>query len=125
MHEGYLLACRCGRLWRQRAQQGALQRSAAHQPFNQTPAGPHPPSAHPNPAPQGAAAERMGDLPMLESGVLISALLLNPTHELVRKNAVSLLKQLCLGTPHMAVRLVVRLAGLLPEASDAGVARAD
>ena len=32
----------------------------------------------------------------------------------------SLLKQLCLGTPHMTIRLVSRLAALLPQASIAG-----
>ena len=32
----------------------------------------------------------------------------------------SLLKQLCLGTPHMTIRLVLRLAALLPQASAAG-----
>lgn len=68
-----------------------------------------------------ATVVSLGNLPLLEYGELILALLLNPTHELVRKQAVVLLKQLCLGTPHMTVKLVIRLAKLLPDASAAGM----
>ena len=50
----------------------------------------------------------------------MSALLLNPTHDAVRSLAVSLLKQLCLGTPHMTMRLLSRLAAMLPQAAAAG-----
>ncbi len=72
------------------------------------------------PLTQPQSASSVSTLPLLESGALISALLLNPTHDSVRSLAVSLLKQLCLGTPHMTIRLVSRLAALLPQASAAG-----
>ncbi len=72
------------------------------------------------PLTQSQSASSVSSLPLLESGALISALLLNPTHDSVRSLAVSLLKQLCLGTPHMTIRLVSRLAALLPQASAAG-----
>lgn len=108
-------ACRHGRMWRQRAQRNALKRGALLHKDPQ-------PLAVPNESQEAAAdaASLLSDLPLLEHGVLISALLLNPTHELVRKQAVVLLKQLCLGTPHMTVKLGMRLAKLLPEASVAG-----
>lgn len=102
-------------MWRQRAQRSALKRGALlHNAFQ--------PLAVPDRNQEAAAdaASRLSDLPLLEHGVLISALLLNPIHELVRKQAVVLLKQLCLGSPHMTVKLVMRLAKLLPEASVAG-----
>lgn len=50
----------------------------------------------------------------------MSALLLNPTHDSVRSLSVSLLKQLCLDTPHMTLRLVSRLAAMLPQAAASG-----
>lgn len=50
----------------------------------------------------------------------MSALLLNPTHDSVRSLAVSLMKQLCLGTAHMTLRLLSRLAAMLPQAAAAG-----
>ena len=100
-------------MWRQRAQHKAIQRAFSTRPSSTTPS----PTPLAGPA---ATAGPLADLPLLEHGVLISALLLNPTHELVRKQAVTLLKQLCLGTPHMMIKLVMRLAKLLPDASAAG-----
>ena len=73
-------------------------------------------ASHPHPQIPTAASS----LSLLESGALISALLLNPTHDSVRSLAVSMLKQLCLGTPHMTIRLATRLAAMLPQASAAG-----
>ena len=101
-------------MWRQRAQHKAIQQATPQQAPSATP------SSIASPAGSLLPAAPLADLPLLEHGVLISALLLNPTHELVRKQAVTLLKQLCLGTPHMTIKLVMRLAKLLPDASAAG-----
>ncbi|KAL0024070.1 hypothetical protein WJX79_002966 [Trebouxia sp. C0005] len=113
-------ALRCGRLWRHHAHHKAMRRSTGTASATDLPS-PAPTTA-PLTYPQSASS--VSSLPLLESGALISALLLNPTHESVRSLAVSLLKQLCLGTPHMTIRLVSRLAALLPQASAAGPAAA-
>ena len=112
----YSSCYRCGRIWRRHAHSQAAQRSTGAALASLT--APTPLTHPPAPLPQPAAS--VSSLPLLESGALISALLLNPTHESVRSLAVSLLKQLCLGTPHMTIRLVSRLAALLPQASTAG-----
>lgn len=111
--------CRCGRIWHHHAQRKAVQRSAGTAP-------PGPPGANPqNPQaaashPRAAVAPATDALPLLESGALMSALLLNPTHDSVRSLSVSLLKQLCLDTPHMTLRLVSRLAAMLSQAAASG-----
>lgn len=110
--------CRCGRIWRHQAQRKALQRSATATPVLPPGADPQtPPAASSQSRPALPAAD---GLPLLESGALLSALLLNPNHESVRSLAVSLLKELCLGTPHMTIRLLTRLAAMLPQAAAAG-----
>ena len=108
--------CRCGRLWRHHAHRKAVRRSTGTASATDLP---HPATTTAS-SNQPQSASSVSTLPLLESGALISALLLNPTHDSVRSLAVSLLKQLCLGTPHMTIRLVSRLAALLPQASAAG-----
>lgn len=107
-------------MWRRHAHRKAVQRSAGTGPLQPSFPTPNAAAATPTHTLQPHTQSAVSSLPLLESGALISALLLNPTHDSVRSLAVSLLKQLCLGTPHMAIRLVSRLAALLPQASAAG-----
>ena len=111
--------CRFGRIWRHNAQRKAVQRSANTSPLLPPSSAPQtPPAATSHSRPVATAAA--DGLPLLESGALILALLLNPTHDSVRSLAVSLVKQLCMGTGHMTIRLLSRLAAMLPEAVAAG-----
>ena len=111
--------CRCGRIWHHHAQRKAVQRSAGTAPPAPSGANTSDPQAAPS-QPRTVATPATDGLPLLESGALMSALLLNPTHDSVRSLSVSLLKQLCLGTPHMTLRLVSRLAAMLPQAAASG-----
>ena len=113
---------RCGRVWRHHAHRKAVQRSAGAAPATTPSPTPANPSATAS-QPQAASISAVGSLPLLEAGALLSALLLNPTHDSVRSLSVSLLKQLCLGTPHMTIRLVSRLAAMLPQAASAGTSQ--
>ena len=115
----YCCNCRCGRIWRHHAQRKAVQRSAGTTPILPPGSAPQiPPAATLHP--RQAATAVADSLPLLEWGTLMSALLLNPTHDSVRSLAVSLVKQLCLDTPHMTLRLLSRLAAMLPQAAAAG-----
>ncbi|KAK9817780.1 hypothetical protein WJX72_002069 [[Myrmecia] bisecta] len=58
---------------------------------------------------------------LLESPQLLSALLLNESLGQVRELAVTLLQRLGLHSAHMRTRLAARLAGLLPDATLAGM----
>lgn len=112
--------CRCGRIWRHHAHRKAVQRSAGAAPATTPSMTPANPSASAS-QPPAAATSAAGSLPLLEAGALLSALLLNPTQDSVRSLSVSLLKQLCLGTPHMTIRLVSRLAAMLSQAAAVGM----
>ena len=110
---------RCGRIWRHHARRKAVQRSIGTAQATTPSTAPATPAGDPAPSVASATAAA-GSLLLLESGALLSALLLNPTHESVRRLSVRLLKQLCGGSPHMTVRLVSRLAAMLPQAAAAG-----